>query len=78
MIKVSQHHFNCTVQTIHDTEQQIAAKPNASFVAAYKKHIANLTTLLAELEICNNLTSSEQLMYTNALYARMTELGKLN
>lgn len=78
MIKVSEQHFNRTVQTISDTNREIAAKPKASFVAAYKKHVANLTTLLAELEICNNLTSDEQLMCSAAIYARMVELSKTN
>ncbi|CAB4129715.1 hypothetical protein UFOVP116_91 [uncultured Caudovirales phage] len=74
MIKTSQQHFNRTIQAIHDTEKQIAARPNASFVADYKNHIVALKTLLAELEVCNNMSVSEMLESSNAIFARMSQL----
>ncbi len=75
MIKTSQQHFNRTIQIIRDTEKQIAAKPNASFVANYRKHIASLETLLSELSVCNALSSGELIASSEAVFVRMQQLN---
>ena len=71
MIKVTQNYFDRTIQAISDTEQQIANNLNGSFVESYYLHLAALQKLILELEVVDNLSSSESLEQMNRLYKRM-------
>lgn len=71
MIKVTQNYFDRIIQTIGDTEQQIAKNLNGSFVESYYLHLAALQKLILELEVVDNLSSSESLEQMTRLYKRM-------
>lgn len=71
MIKVTQNYFDRTIQAISDTEQQIANNLNGSFVESYYLHLSALQKLVLELEVVDNLSSSESFEQMNRLYERM-------
>ena len=71
MIKVTQRYFDSVVKSIRDTEQQIANKPNGSFVEAYNLHIAALGKLILELEVVEHLTGAEAIIENERMFHRM-------
>lgn len=71
MIKVTQQYFGSILKSISDTEQQIANKPNASFVEAYKVHVAALQKLVLELEVVDYLSCDEALAESERLFHRI-------
>lgn len=71
MIKVTQRYFDSILKSISDTEQQIANKPNGSFVEAYNVHIAALQKLLLELEVVEYLSSDEALAESERVFHRI-------
>ena len=71
MIRVTQRYFDSIVKSISDTAQQIANKPNGSFVEAYNVHIAALQKLMLELEVVDYMTGAEAIVENERMFHRM-------
>jgi hypothetical protein len=71
MIRITQRYFDSIVKSISDTAQQIANKPNGSFVEAYSLHITTLRKLLLEIEVVDYMTGAEAIVENEKIFNRI-------